>query len=76
MWSTTGGKCGICGDPYDKERKHETGGIFARNITTRTYTPGGVIDVMIQMVANHGGLFHFQMCWRNSFDEIGSKCLL
>ena len=72
MWGKNKGMCGICGDPYDKERKHETGGIFARNITTRNYSPGGVIDVLVQMVANHGGFWQFSMCWRNTFEEKGS----
>ncbi|KAI1301946.1 Protein pygopus [Halotydeus destructor] len=69
QWEDNGGRCGICGDPYNAERVHETGGFYARNITTRTYAPGSVIDVVIDLVANHGGKFVFEMCWRNKFEK-------
>src|SRR2546429_3925277 len=39
-----------CGDAYNSQRNHETGGKFAKNITTRTYAPGSVIDVVIDLV--------------------------
>ncbi|XP_074596056.1 uncharacterized protein LOC141851240 [Brevipalpus obovatus] len=69
QWQDNGGKCGVCGDAYNGKRSHETGGMNARNITTRVYHPGSVIDVVVDMVTNHGGRFKFQMCWRDSFDQ-------
>ena len=56
-----------------RERLHESGGFYARNITTRTYSPGTVIDVVIDLVANHGGKFVFEMCWRDSFKHKGKQ---
>ena len=55
------------------ERLHETGGFYARNITTRNYAPGSAIDVVIDLVANHGGKFVFEMCWRDSFKQKGKQ---
>lgn len=63
------GKCGICGDPYDGERLHETGNAMALNETARNYFPGSSIDLMIEIVANHGGQFKFEMCWRDSWND-------
>lgn len=52
-------------------RKHETGGKYAHGMITRTYAPGSTIDVVIDLVANHGGRFYFEMCWRNNAQEKG-----
>ncbi|XP_053209000.1 uncharacterized protein LOC128392932 [Panonychus citri] len=68
QWQDNNGKCGVCGDPANGRRDHETGGVQARNITTRSYPPGSVIDVAVDIVTNHGGRFIFQMCWRDSWD--------
>lgn len=46
---------------------------MALNETTRNYFPGSSIDLMIEIVANHGGQFNFEMCWRNSWDIIESE---
>lgn len=67
------GKCGICGDPYDGPRLHETGNLMAPNETTRNYYPGSSIDVMIEIVANHGGKFQFEMCWRDEWKDIETE---
>lgn len=40
---------------------------MAMNVTTRNYFPGSSIDLMIEIVANHGGRFKFEMCWRDSW---------
>ncbi|RWS17733.1 uncharacterized protein B4U79_14022 [Dinothrombium tinctorium] len=55
QWQDNGGKCGVCGDPYNGVRAHETGGLMARNITIRNYVPGSVVDVVIELIANHAG---------------------
>ena len=50
------GKCGVCGDSWGaSDRPHEApGGKFATGIIGRSYlAPGSVIDVAIDVVANH-----------------------
>lgn len=60
------GKCGVCGDPYDGPRVHETGNSMALNVTARNFFPGSSIEILIEVVANHGGTFEFEMCWRDN----------
>ena len=62
-----GGKCGICGDPWDASpRLHEApGGPFANGIITREYSPGQDIDVHVHITANHFGHFEFKLCANN-----------
>ncbi|XP_054711164.1 uncharacterized protein LOC129220761 [Uloborus diversus] len=62
-----GGKCGVCGDRYDmpQPRPHESGGNFTSNVIGRVYQPGRVVDVMIDIVANHKGYFEFSLCERD-----------
>lgn len=71
QWDDNNGQCGVCGDPYDGEREHETGGFYAYNVTARKYAPGAAIDILIDIVANHGGRFSFQMCWRDTWEQKG-----
>lgn len=70
----TGGKCGVCGDPYtaDRPRAHETGGRMVVNRTVRNYFPGSTLDVLIDLDTNHGGYFEFELCRRDSFDTLES----
>lgn len=42
-----------------------------KNISTRIYPPGGTVDVIIQLVANHLGTFEFSLCPRNNVEEMG-----
>lgn len=44
QWLQNGGKCGICGDPYNLEspRPHEAGGEYGRGIISRHYFAGQV----------------------------------
>jgi hypothetical protein len=46
---------------------------MAQNETTRNFFPGSSIDLMIEIVANHGGNFNFEMCWRNEWDTIETE---
>ena len=59
----------MCGDPYDGPRLHETGHPMAQNETVRNFFPGSSIDVLIQIVANHGGYFNFDICWRDGWNS-------
>lgn len=46
---------------------------MALNETTRNYFPGSSVDLMIEIVANHGGQFKFEMCWRDSWDQLETE---
>ena len=66
------GKCGVCGDSWGaSDRPHEApGGRFATGIIGRSYlAPGSVIDVAIDVVANHRGFFVFMLCQNNNPDQ-------
>lgn len=63
QWDINGGKCGVCGDPYDQNpRDHEPGGKYATGITVRNYTQGQEISATIDITANHDGYFEFRLC--------------
>ena len=66
-----GGKCGICGDPWgDSPREHEApGGRYANGIIAQTYKPGQIIDVNIEVTANHKGYFIFRLCANNNVKQ-------
>ncbi len=43
-----GGKCGVCGDPYDAPIKaHELGGTYATGKIVRSYKMGQTIPITI-----------------------------
>ncbi len=72
-----GGKCGICGDPWDAEpRQHEApGGAFANGIIAREYRPGQKIQVIVDVTANHDGYFQFMLCANNNTaQDPGQEC--
>lgn len=71
-----GGKCGICGDPWDADpRQHEAGGRFANGIIVRTYRPGADLDVEVDVTANHYGFFTFKLCVNNdTVNDPGQDC--
>jgi len=69
QWSPEiGGRCGICGDPWDAEvKEHEApGGRFANGIIVREYQPGQVIAVTSHITANHVGFVDFRLCSNNN----------
>jgi len=59
-----GGKCGICGDPYDALTKdHEApDGKYANGIIVGEFQDGDIIDVTIEITANHKGYLVFKLC--------------
>ena len=61
QWSVSGGKCGVCGDPYGKEQAHAFPGRYANNIITRTYSKGQEIEVKVHISAHHKGYFTFEI---------------
>ncbi|KAL3884569.1 hypothetical protein ACJMK2_024702 [Sinanodonta woodiana] len=62
-WQKNGGKCGLCGDPYQGPRDHEAGGIYATGTVGKCYpVDTGQISVTIKLTAYHGGYFEFRLC--------------
>ena len=61
------GKCGICGDVFSAPVKdHQAGGKFSTGTIARSYRPGEVMSVEIDLVANHLGFFTFAICSHNN----------
>ncbi|CAG2175745.1 unnamed protein product, partial [Oppiella nova] len=78
QWKRNGGKCGICGDPYDGKRDNETpNGKYAKTLAiTRTYISGQTIAAKVQLTANHNGFFVFKVCPAvNDSQEVTQQCL-
>lgn len=72
------GKCGICGDPADEPspQAHETGGTYGNKVITKTYVMDSVIDVEVELTANHKGRFQFKLCpVRSGMIEATQECL-
>ncbi|XP_022196376.2 uncharacterized protein LOC111053758 [Nilaparvata lugens] len=68
MWSKNGGKCGVCGDPWDlpQPRPHEAGGKYGSGMITRKYKVSSQFIIRIELTANHRGYFEFRLCPNNN----------
>ncbi|KAK6627458.1 hypothetical protein RUM44_009935 [Polyplax serrata] len=78
QWQSNGGKCGICGDAWDlpKPRPHEAGGKYGNGIIVRKYKKGSMINVRVELTANHKGYFEFRLCPNNAPHKVGTQeCL-
>jgi len=65
-----GGKCGICGDPYDGPWPHQApGGLYANGNIVAQYAQGSVIDVAVEVTTNHRGFFMFRLCPNNDIKQ-------
>ncbi|KAL5018830.1 hypothetical protein ScPMuIL_004552 [Solemya velum] len=62
QWTQNYGKCGVCGDPWQGPWENEPGGKYANGIMVRRYEPGEVINVTIELTANHHGWMEFRLC--------------
>jgi hypothetical protein len=65
QWTTWGGKCGLCGDPYQNPtpRAHEFGGVYGgTGVIVAGYSKGAVIEVTVKLTANHLGKYIFHIC--------------
>ncbi|CAL1533613.1 unnamed protein product [Lymnaea stagnalis] len=63
QYAGNGGKCGVCGDPWNlNPRPHEAGGSFATGTIVRKYAVSGSITVVVELTANHKGYFEFRLC--------------
>ncbi|KAJ8307911.1 hypothetical protein KUTeg_014558 [Tegillarca granosa] len=70
------GKCGVCGDPYQGPYRNEAGGIYAKGVIARHYRPGEIINVEVEITANHKGWFEFKLCPNNDVTKkVTQECL-
>ncbi|KOB70244.1 Chitin binding domain 3 protein [Operophtera brumata] len=62
--SVNGGKCGLCGDPYDESppRAHERGGIYDPGLIVGSYEEGSTITITVEITAHHLGYWEFRIC--------------
>ena len=52
----------MCGDPWDGVRENEAGGRYANGIISAEYQEGQVIEIVVDVTANHRGWFEFNVC--------------
>ncbi|XP_056017727.1 uncharacterized protein LOC125679999 [Ostrea edulis] len=76
QWDRNGGKCGVCGDPWDGVRENEAGGRYAKGIISRRYTEGQIIDVKVKITASHLGYFEFRLCPNNNVHKPATQACL
>ncbi|KAL3287260.1 hypothetical protein HHI36_001736 [Cryptolaemus montrouzieri] len=78
QWNQFGGKCGVCGDPYDEAhpQDNENTGKYGKFGPVRNYTAGETINITILLTANHLGHFEYSICNLEdpSKPESGEKC--
>jgi len=78
QFNNNNGDCGVCGDSYDDQHPqlHETGGKYGNGIVSKTYVMGSVIDIEIEITANHKGSFMLKLCpVRTRNGEATQDCL-
>ncbi|KAL1454433.1 hypothetical protein WDU94_010691 [Cyamophila willieti] len=67
QWQKNGGKCGICGDPWQSQpRPNEAGGKYATGTIVRKYRAGSTFTIRVELTANHRGYFEFRLCPNNN----------
>nr|CAI5847827.1 unnamed protein product [Callosobruchus analis] len=73
-----GGRCGVCGDAFDAPhpQDNENTGTYGEGAIVAEYLNGSVIDVHIQLTANHKGYFNYSLCELPNPDlpEPGEEC--
>lgn len=78
QWSTNGGKCGICGDPWNGRRDHETpNGKYTKPLRiTGHYASGSILETTVELTTTHLGYFTFRLCPQTSnVREVSQECL-
>ncbi|KAK4036923.1 hypothetical protein OUZ56_028967 [Daphnia magna] len=76
--SVNKGRCGECGDEWSlpRPRPNDEGGRYGTGIKGKTYRQGSVIDISVNVSANHKGYFEFRLCPKNSASElVTQECL-
>ncbi|CAG5134367.1 unnamed protein product [Candidula unifasciata] len=64
QWDQSGGKCGICGEPWPGPKNYERpSGVMAQHqIRTATYLENAVIIIRLQITVSHRGWHEFRIC--------------
>ncbi|XP_041363554.1 uncharacterized protein LOC121379135 [Gigantopelta aegis] len=76
QYAQNGGKCGVCGDPWQGPHENEPGGKYANGIIVKKYKPGQIMEAGVQLTANHKGYFEFRLCQNDiPFQKITHNCL-
>ena len=78
QWNVNGGKCGVCGDPFNGRRDHEyPGGKYTNPLRiTGNYASGSIMDVKVELTTTHLGYFMFRLCPETSDErEVSQECL-
>ncbi|GIY88166.1 chitin-binding type-4 domain-containing protein [Caerostris extrusa] len=78
QWQRNGGKCGICGDPYNMPhpRDNEANGKYGQGIISRQYLSGQIMEARVDVTTNHRGYFEFKLCPNNNpKKEATQECL-
>lgn len=62
QFDLNGGRCGVCGDSYNSThpQDNENTGKFGQGIIAAAYASGTVIDVHVNLTANHKGTFNYR----------------
>ncbi|XP_013195579.1 uncharacterized protein LOC106138839 isoform X2 [Amyelois transitella] len=71
QWSGNGGRCGICGDPYEAPipRPHELGGKYGDGVIVASYLPGSLFTATVELTAYHRGFWEFKLCPDPGIDD-------
>ncbi|XP_023933176.1 uncharacterized protein LOC106162929, partial [Lingula anatina] len=76
QWNVQGGKCGVCGDPWQGPRENEAGGLYATGTLVRQYTMGEYMPIVIEITAPHKGWYEFRLCPHNDPNTpVSVECL-
>ena len=62
MQQQNGGKCGICGENFSQVKQFEKGGKLYTGQIIKEYQQGEIIQVNVEITANHIGFFEFMIC--------------
>lgn len=78
QWQRNEGKCGPCGDPWDAKqpRDNEGGGKYGLGVIVRKYKHSSIVQLGVELTANHMGFFEFRLCPHNQpHVPVTNECL-
>lgn len=77
QWKNNKGKCGLCGDPWNKPRDHEFGGKYFTNHILSTYQKSSVINLTVFTNINPSGWMEFRLLpYETEISSISNNYLL
>lgn len=47
---------------FRKPRAHEYGGVYGQGLIVRKYGVGAIMNIRVELTANHFGYFEFRIC--------------